>query len=177
MTTPDRPFAHPALLAALGLLLLHSACSGIGSFTIERQSDEKTVEGSLAGQLGNASPFANPFQFNINLERELEKRDADGAKRVALDDLVFTVTDDSDNFDFLDTIEVFADADGLDRKRIAWKDPVPEGKKEFSFEVDDGVNLKPYVEKGMKLQSEVEGSRPPEDRSFKAIIRLRIDTL
>jgi len=70
-----------------------------------------------------------------------------------------------------------ANADGEDRKEIARKDPVPEGRKEFSFNVDDGVNLKPYIKEGLKLEADVDGREPPEDRTLKAVVTLRVETL
>ena len=76
----------------------------------------------------------------------------------------------------MESITLYANADGEERQRIAWKDPVPE-KDEFSFQTDPNVNLKPYIEKGMKLETEASGNRPDDDTSMKAEITLRVKTL
>lgn len=176
-------FEHSLRLAGIALasLLVLPGCPSVGSFTIEEESDERKVEGSEVGNtLGQIGIEENPFTFDIDLEQELEKRNADGAKGVFLQDLRLTLDTESGNqgnFDFFDSIVLYANADNQERKEIARSEPVPEGKKEFAFDVDDDVNLKPYIEEGLNLEADVEGRQPESDRTFKALITLRVETL
>jgi hypothetical protein len=166
-------------ICLLTAVTLVAGCAGFGNFSFTEESGEQTIEGgTLAGSL---LPF-DPFTFNVNLQQELQKRDAGPAKAVNLTGLNLRVTDteepdgDSDDFGFMESITLYANADGEERQRIAWKDPVP-AKDQFSFETDPNVNLKPYIEKGMKLETEASGNRPDDDTSMKAEITLRVKTL
>ncbi|MFB6374289.1 MAG: hypothetical protein ABEN55_14510 [Bradymonadaceae bacterium] len=146
------------LLLALGL----SSCGGgIITFSFTEESDEQVVEGQ---SLPGPDLLQEPLSFNINLEKKLEKRDAKGAKRVELRDLKLKITDtemqgdDTDNFNFLDSIEFRVASDSQPNKKIAWLDSVPKGKQTLSLNVDSSINLKPYIEDGMTLKTNAEGS-------------------
>jgi len=173
-------FALSALVAGSALLVF-SGCSDLLSFTIEEESGERKIEGNrAANMLGQIDLEQNPFQFDIDLERELEQRDADGASGVFLENLEFTLDTESGsegNFDFLDSVTVVANAEGRDEVEIGEANPVPEGRKRFALDVDSTVDLKPFVERGLQLRTEVEGRPPEEDRTLKALITLRVEIL
>ena len=173
------PLLRTPVVSLLMAAALLAGCAGFGDFKFSEESGEQVIEGgTLAGSL---LPF-DPFTFDVNLEQELQKRDAGPAKAVNLTGLSLRVTDteepegDSDDFGFMESITLYANADGEERQRIAWKDPVP-ANDQFSFETDPDVNLKPYIEKGMKLETEASGNRPDDDTSMKATITLRVKTL
>ena len=170
------------LAALVTLTATALGCNGVITFTIDEESGEQTVEGS-SNPLDSFIPFDSPFSFNVNLEQQLEKRDAKGAKEVRLETLDLVVTDtemqgdDTDNFDFLDSITFYVDADGLERRKLAWRDSVPEGKQRLSMQVDDSIDLKPYVEKGMTLETDAEASPPEDDTSIKGEITIWVKAL
>jgi hypothetical protein len=174
-----------SLLTVFVATFLLAACGdgGLASFTITEKSQEVTVEGSALGGLPVENPFGEALQLNVDLEQELESRDATGASGVFLQDLDLEITDtampegDSDDFDFLTSLEVYANADGLDKKLVAIIEDVPEGKQKISLDTKSNVNLKPYVEKGMKLQATAQGSAPDDDTSLQAIAVIRIEVL
>ena len=168
-------------LALLSTLLLSGGCGdGLTSFTITEESGEQVIEGGTFNQIVDL-PF-NPFTFEVNLEQELQKRDAGPAKGVYLKGLELQVTDteepegDSDDLGFLKNMTLYVSAEGESRQKIAWKDSIP-AEASFQFETDDQLNLKPYIEKGMKLETEAEGNRPDDATSIKALITLRIRAL
>jgi hypothetical protein len=173
------------LLALLVSTFAATGCgdNGLGSFTFTEDSQEVTVQG--AGTLGGVLPdeALSVFKLNINLEQELEERDAKGAKAVYLTDLKMQITDteqpegDSDNFDFLDAITINVTADGQQARQLATLDPVPDGQSTISLNVDDDIDLKPYIEAGMNLQTDASGSRPADDTSLKVIATIRVRVL
>lgn len=174
-----------ALIALFTMSLLIASCGegGLGSFTITETSQEVTVDGSALGGLPVNNPFGEALQLNINLEQELQQRDATGATGVFLQDLDLEITNaampegDNDNFNFLNSLEIHANADGLEKKLVAIIEDVPEGKKKISLDTKSNVNLKPYVERGMKLQATAQGSTPDDDTSLRAVATIRIEVL
>ena len=172
-----------ALLASTGALLLTGCNDHLVTFTFEEKSQEQVVEGRTLPNPDIIQLPYDPFTFDIDLEKQLEKRDTGPAKKVFLKGLKFKVTDtkmqggDSDDFDFLESITFRADAEGKKEKKVAWKNEVPDGKQSFKLQVDDSVNLKPYVEKGMKLKTEASGKKPEDDTSMRAIIPLQVKAL
>ena len=168
------------LIVTIGLLV--GCGENAGSFTFEEESQEVTVEGGgpLVDLPGNA---LSVLKLNVDLEQQLEAHDADAAKAVYLEALVLEITDtevgenDTDNFDFLDDVTIYVSAEGLERKQLAIVDPVPEGKQSVSFDVDSSIDLKPYIEEGMNLETEATGNRPEDNVSFKAVSTIRVDVL
>lgn len=172
------------MLAVFCAALLCVSCGdGLASFTISETSQEVTVEGSTLGGLPVQNPFGEALQLNINLEQELQRRDATGASGVFLQDLDLKITDsampegDSDNFNFLSRLEIYASADGLDKKLVAIIEDVPQDQQKISLDTKSNVDLKPYVEKGMKLQATAQGSAPDDDTSLQAEATIRIKVL
>lgn len=180
-------FSLRRLLAILTVALVGLAASGCGdslaSFTFTEDSQEVVVQGSALGQLPVDNPFGEALKLNINLDQQLEAHDATGASGVFLQGLELRITDtkqpegDTDNFDFLDSLKIYASADGMDRKLVAEISDVPQGKQKISLDTKDNVDLKPYVEKGMKLAAEAQGSPPDDDTSLKAVATVRVEIL
>lgn len=184
--------ARALTLLLLVLLTSLTACGGtggLGSFTITEESQESVVQGGGGGILGML-PFNNffpPLQLNIDLQSELDARDAGPAKAIYLDRLrvVTTPTEqpqgDADNFDFVDEITVFVESTksntALQKVQIAEIKMVPAGATTMEFSVDRSVNLKPYVEEGIRLTTQGKGEQPPDNVSLKAILDLNIDLL
>jgi hypothetical protein len=157
-------------------LVLTLGCSDLVSFSFTETSQNITVEGSALGQLPVDNPFGEAIKLDIDLEQELEAQDATGAKSVHLEGLVLQITSDSDgeNFNFLEELELFANADGLERKSVAFIDDVPRDTGRISLQTDSGIDLKPYVEEGMRLEAEARASSPDEDTVFQAIATIRV---
>ncbi len=173
-----------AVLAAVVLTAFVSGCGdGLVSFTFSQDSQEVTVQGSGLGQLPIKNPFGEPLKLNINLQQQLNKHDASGASGVFLQDLKLKITDtkmppgDTDNFNFLDSLNIYASAKDMDRKLVATIKDVPRDKQTISLNTKDKVNLKAYVEKGMKLEAEASGSVPDDDTSLKAVATIRVEVL
>lgn len=164
---------------ASGILLLTAlligGCSGIGDFTFTEKSDKQTIESSIAGDLTSLAGF----NFNINLERQLEKRDADGAKAVHLQDVKLRVTDDSQGrtLGFIESITFHANSDNEEKARVAWRDPVPDGQGSVMLETDSELNLKPYIQDGLTMETSATGNTPEEDTTIQAVLTLEVEVL
>ena len=175
--------SRPLLVAALTLLVLGLSACGIAAFTITEESGVIEIEGRSGSLLGLGDVFPTRIPLSINLEQELQAQDADGAKAVYLTNLSFVLESDSEepNFDFIDevtiTIESTRDGSDLPAVELAWRDPAPEGATDFALEIEDGVNLKPYIEEGMRLSSDAAGSAPDQTARFRVIADFRVEVL
>jgi hypothetical protein len=176
----------PALLATLCL----SACGddGLVGFSFTEESAEATVDGRPAVPLDlPLADFFPPMRLDVDLQEELASRDTGPAKGVFLTDLSMEITDtavsvdDEDNFDFIDSVDVFVESTmqgtELERRKIATLADVPEGQTTVDFTVEEDVNLKPYVDEGVRLTIEGSGEQPEDDTSLKSIVTLRVTLL
>ncbi len=176
--------------ALIPLIMLLTSCGGnLGSFTFTEESQEALVMGGGNGLLEQL-PTQNllpPLSLDINLENELEQQDAGPAQAVYLDALSLDITptsepgDDTDNFDFIDSVDVFVEStqnnSSLMRQKIAELKDVPTGQRTVDFTIIEGIDLKPYVEEGVRLTTEGSGEVPPDDTSLKAVVTIRVDLL
>lgn len=177
------------IVALIFLLSGCQSCTGIGSFSVTRDTEEVIVEGTnnpLNDLVGvDVIPAMN---LDFDLQNELAKQDAKGASGVFLTGLVMTTTDtaratedDIDQFDFLNRIEFYVESTSpsstLEKKLVASLDPVPEGQTELVLETDESVNLKPYAEEGILLTTEGAGTVPDDDVSIVGTVTIEIKTL
>lgn len=174
-------FRIASLLTVLvALPAIATACSGIGAFSFTEESEPIVIE---ASPLPFSDLFPAQIPMEMNLEQELEEQDASGARSVTLTELYFETTDDTeqDNFDFVDevTIEISSqqsDSD-LPDETLAWLDDVPEGESTIFLEVDDEIDLKPYAEEGLRMNTDASGSAPSQDVEFKVFAKFRVDVI
>lgn len=164
-------------------------CTGVGSFTVTRTTATSVVEGSNSPLMDLLPPtVVPPLELNFDLQAELARQDAKGAKAVYLNGLVLQITDDAiesaddtDNFDFLSRIEFYVESTDpdseLSRVRIASLDPVPEGKTELVLDTDDDVDLKPYAQEGIVLTTSGRGTVPSDDVSVEGVVTIEVETL
>jgi len=137
--------------ALVGLVLgVLGACGGGGgdglvSFDVDIDIDETTVPGfadplpscefTPAGDL--ASDAFGEFTFDFSGEEEFEGRGPFELEKVVLERIrvriVNEASGDTDNFDFVDTIKLFAEdpTNPQDSRLVAELDPVPDGVKEL----------------------------------------------
>ena len=171
-------------LFALGALA--SGCSVL-DFDIERDIPEQRVAGSpIAGVLGTLI-MDGGIPLEIDLEGETGRRDTGPADAVRLTDFTLAITGtarpagDSDDFDFLDRVEIFCESTmtgtRLSRVKIAELTTVPSGVTELDLDVFRTVNLKPYVEEGARITSSAAGTVPPDDVTFDGHLVILVETL
>ena len=79
--------------------------------------------------------------------------------------LVVSIVEPSDaDLNFLDTVEVWISADGLDDVRVASKEALPEATTELDVDLDD-VDLAPYVLGQGLVVSTLATGEPPTERT------------
>jgi hypothetical protein len=126
--------------------LLFASCGKLGTFNVEH-----SVDVIIPSQFGVNLPFnVNSPEIETNAEATFES-EGTSTKRISsiqLSELRLSIVNPANaDFDFLNEIEVFIKAPGLDEKRVAYKQNIPEsGLKSFFCDIDD-LNLKDYISK------------------------------
>ena len=91
----------------------------------------------------------------------------------------FTLTIDAPadgDFDFIDSVAFFAEADGVDKVQIASMDSIPKGKKELDLIINTDAELEPFVvAPSMTISSQVQGMQPSEDTTVTAAAVLDVE--
>ena len=171
------------LYSALLLMTLVAACAGLGAFSFSEESDEIIIEPSPLSSVGLDSLFPTHIPLHVDLEQELAKQDASGARSVYLRELYFEMTDESEaeSFDFIDEITIRISSrdqnSDLPDRDLAWRDPVPGGQTRFHLDIDEDLDLKPYAEEGLRMRTNASGTSPNREVRFKVYTSFRVNVL
>lgn len=155
----------------LVLALVLAGC-GITDFDLTQPVPEQRVQGS-----GIPAPIAVlfPLPLDLDLSAEIQKQTTGPIDSVTLKRLTLDITDtdlaasDTDTWDFVDEIHVFvkSSASGSTLPRVEIASVVSPGAvTSMEFDVDDSVDLKPYVDEGSVVESEASGEVPTDDVSY-----------
>lgn len=170
-------------LFAFGLLV--SGCAPIG-FDLSRPIDEQTLQGdpvaNAAGQVLPAGSF-QPISFSVDLAAEGRTRNVP-IGRVLLKSLQFNITNtnepagDTDDFSFVRSAHVFLECTGsgctLPRVEIAAAS-APGAVRSLVFSITPNVNLKPYIDAGVRIVVEADGIPPADNTSFNGAVTVRVE--
>ncbi len=185
------PTIYHALIALALITLPLGGCvdGDLGSFTFTQESEEVVIQGRAGGLL-QMLPINNlfpPMDLPINLEAQLEAQDAGPAKAVYLRALHLQITDtaqpegDTDDFNFVREVRVFVEptrsGSSLTRRQLAHVVDPGSALTRLDFVVDQNVDLKPYIEQGVRLTTEGRGDSPPDEVSLIAVTTLRVNLL
>ena len=157
-------------------------------FNVDKSIPEQTIEGSFAPcQLPIAiGVLSDPFQVTITQEEDFPEQDTDvqhvTSARLKQLTLSLTPTSLETTWDFLETLEIFVEASGLERKLVASigegtasGEPIPEGASTLDLE-PERLNLAKYIKAngGFTMTSEATGCAPAQDAVFDGELRVRI---
>jgi hypothetical protein len=156
----------------LGLIAIVSGGCGIADFDIDQPIIEQHVQGS-----GIPAPLAAlfPLPLSLDLSAKINKMSSGPIDSITLSSLTLAITatdrpsNDTDDWSFVDAIHVFvtssASGSSLPRVEIA-KVLAPGAVQTITFDVDESVNLKPYVDEGSVVESSGSGTIPGDDISY-----------
>lgn len=172
------------LLASLPVLLLAGGCADLFSFSVRENIPEQRVTGS--GSAGGLADLLGDVPITVNLAEEQSARSLGPLGSASVSALSLRITDtaqsggDVDNFDFLDSIQVFvsssAPGSSLPRVLVAELDPIPTGLQVIDLDVT-GVNIKPQIEEGSIIEAAATGTVPADDVTFDGTLTLTVDVL
>jgi hypothetical protein len=174
----DRPMT-PRRVGWFVALVALATCSGIDNVTVAVQGQAVIPRGGVLEQLLGDLAFVGFDDVEISQSQEIQREgyDEDDIDSVRMLELVLTIAAPAGgDFDFLDSVAFFVEAEGQPRVEIARRAPVPTGLGRLELEVDSSVELRPYaVAPSMIVSSEVVGRRPEADTTVEAAIRFDVD--
>ncbi len=84
----------------------------------------------------------------------------------------------SDNFDFVDRIEIFIESaksgSTLSKQKIADLLTVPRGVQTLNLQCYPSVDLVPYINEGSRISSTAAGKVPSQDVTFDGLITVEV---
>ena len=168
------------LLVVIAAALTACGGDGLDTFNVDMSSTATIPKGSVLEQLAGGLPFSGEFtNFDISESQDFQnqgvKKSEIDSVRLAKLELVITSPATGQDFTFLQDLEFYVEAQGLERKRVARAGPFEPGQKTVTMALD-GVELAAYVAApAMSLTTEANGKRPNNDTTLQAKTRLRID--
>ena len=165
-------------LFLFGSVLLLSSCNKEEATQFEVDyNTEVVVEAS--SQIESFDLTSPEVTTNSQEKFETNNTNADNIEEVTLKDLDLTVTSPSDqNFDFLESVEVYINAPGKSELRIAYKNSIPEGMSELSLQTVD-ADLAEYVKSSsftLRFKAETDEVFA-EDVHIKAYSNFQVDAI
>jgi hypothetical protein len=170
-------------LAFTPLLLAITAC-GLDEFDIDQPVPEQAIQGS-----GIPAPLAALFPLPLDLDLQAkidEQEDAGSVDKITLASLRLTITPtrkpagDSDDWSFVESVEVFVESTrsgtALPKVKIA-SVASPGAVEVMEFDVERGVDLRPYVEEGAMVDTLGSGTIPVDDVSYDGLGVFTVDVL
>jgi hypothetical protein len=143
---------------------------GITDFTITQPVPEQRVDGSGIPDLPISGLFEIPL--DLDLQAQIEKQATGPIDSITLASLTLSITpadQPSGDWSFVDEIHVFVrssqDGSALPRVEIA-SVVAPGPVVRMEFEVDESIDLKPYVDEGSLVESEAQGTVPADDVTY-----------
>lgn len=180
MTTPSR-------LALAPLFVFAAGCAPIG-FDIPKALDEQRVTGDpVANAAGQALPAGSlpPISFSVDLTAESNSRRIP-IGRVFLKSMAFSITPtaepagDTDDFSFIRTMNVYFECTSagcaLPRVLVATVTN-PSTIRTLPFAITPNVNVKPYIDAGVRVVIEADAIPPADDTTFNGSIVLRVEPI
>jgi hypothetical protein len=157
------PFRAPCWFV---VCLSTTAGCGIADFDVEQPVPAQTIQGS-----GIPAPLAAifPLPLSLDISSQIKARETGPIDGVTLSSLTLHITSSTGDWSFVSSIDVFVESTksgtALPKVKIASVSS-PGAVQTLSFNVEHGVNLKPYIEEGSQVDSNGAGTQPTQDVSF-----------
>jgi hypothetical protein len=183
----DRLPATIALSVAVSLLASCGELRDVFESTdVDVDIDRQTVPGftplpscDALSELVIENESIGAFTVNFRQEDELEGVDLSRLDRVTLERIRLRIVDvpqgDQDDFDFVDSIRIFADDPGDSRPEVlvAELDPVPENQSEIVI-AGTGVDIKDIVADNFIARIEADGRPPCDEVHFRGVAEFEL---
>lgn len=144
--------------------------NGIYSFLHTEEIPEQRIQGSPLGLLGT---LFGPQRLTLNVQAQTEARGTGPAKKVLLRAFRLALTPNSSidqDFDFLDSVFIDIEAEGQPKIQIAGVANVADDLRVVNFNVEDSIDLLPYINAGATVSIRSMGTQPERDVYFDGAI-------
>jgi hypothetical protein len=172
-----------SLAAFTTVAALALAGCGIADFDVDQPIREQRLEGS---GVPDPTGGAVPIPLAIDIGSAIDPRDTGPIDSVTLSSLTLAITPteqpagDVDDWSFLHSVDVFVsstrEGTRLQRRLIAHVD-APGPVTAIEFDVDGGIDLKPYIDEGSRIESQAHGTQPIDDVTFEGLVVFTVHPL
>jgi hypothetical protein len=181
---------HLAALALLAVSATGAGCSNgaLIGFDIPKSIDEQRITGNAAANAaGMALPAGSlaPMAISVDLAAESSTRRIP-IGRVLLKSFKLDITatgeegGDTDDFSFIRSATLFFEctAPGCSLPRVQVGSVASPGAvRTLNFSITPGVNIKPYIDSGVRVSIEADAIPPPDDTTFNGQVVLRVEPI
>lgn len=166
-----------ALRRAAPWVFLGVACVGdLLTVRIEQEGSTLVECGGVLGDVLSGLSLAGFDDLSISIDQELANQgvsDGDIASVYVVE--LSLSTPDGPDLAFLDTLEIYASAPGLDTVRIAHLDDFPAGAMAVTMELD-GVDLTGFVvADSMTITTNATGTLPEDDTTIDVFMAIDVE--
>jgi hypothetical protein len=158
-----------AMFSALPVMMIAIAGCGIADFDVEQPVPQQTIQGS-----GLPAPLAAifPLPLTLDLDSKIKAQETGPIDSVTLSSLTLQITSAAGDWSFVQSVEVSVEStrsgSTLPKVQIASVSS-PGAVRTLAFDVEAGVNLKPYIDEGSQVSSRGAGSQPTQDVTFDGV--------
>ena len=167
----------------LALACVLAAGCGVTDFDIDQPVQEQMISGSpIPGPL----QVLFPIPLNVDISAQIKAKDTGPIDSVTLKSLTLSITKtdepsgDSDDWGFVTSVDVFVSStksgSTLPKVKIAHVTS-PGAVRDMKFELEGGVNLKPYIDEGSQVDGQSSGNAPPDDVSYDGVATFTVHPL
>ncbi len=137
------------VIVCLCILLTFFGCDQINSLTqFDLEYNEEIVIPSVTGIDIPLDFFTPEIESNSESNFAVNDTKKDLIEFISLKSMRLTLTDpDDEDFSFLESINIYINADGLDEQKIASLDDVPENPGSILDLKTSGIDLQEYIKK------------------------------
>jgi len=167
----------------LAFILLAASGCGVTDFDVDQPVQEQMISGSpIPGPL----QVLFPIPLNVDISAQIKAKDTGPIDSVTLKSLTLSITKtdeptgDTDDWSFVTSVDIFVSStksgSTLPKVKIAHV-MNPGAVRDMKFELDAGVNLKPYIDEGSSVDGQSSGNAPADDVSYNGLATFTVHPL
>lgn len=163
-------------LLALLLLPLAGASSACGLDVVEITIEEEGQVGLAGVLLPGIGNFGSSLERALS-DEDVDPGDVDSMKVLGCRLEMISQGGITNDLTFLEKMEFYLDADGMEQKLLAGRNGFTEGEREVDLDVTDDLELKPYLKAGgMSVSVDAPMVQPPPDLvEIRVTFRIRVN--
>lgn len=142
-----------------------AGCSVL-DFDVSQSIPSQTIQGS-----GLPAPLAAvfPLPLNLDLSSQIKSHNTGPIDSITLSSLHLDITSSGGDWSFVSSVDVFVEStksgSTLPKVKIATAQK-PGAVRTLAFQIEGGVNLKPYIDEGSQVDSSGSGTQPTQDTTY-----------
>ncbi|MDP2313208.1 MAG: hypothetical protein Q8P41_09910 [Pseudomonadota bacterium] len=171
------PSSSGRLRRVVPWLFLAGACVGELLTVRVEQEGSTLIEGAgLVGTVLSSLELGGFDDLSVNIDQELQNQGVEPGDIASVYVVELRLsTPDGDDLSFLDTLDIYVSAPGLETARIAHLDAFPAGETTVQMELD-GLDLTEFVvAESMTISTDATGTLPEDDTTIEVFMAIEVE--